>query len=109
VTFSGFASSVSKAAGKPVTFAIALGSIALWAATGPVFGFSEGWQMVVNTGTTIVTFLMVFALQHTQNRESQAINARLDELIRAIPGARNALIVIDADPEADIEALRCKP
>ena len=90
--FHQFSSAVSQAAGKPVTFAIAVGLIALWAVTGPVFGFSETWQLVVNTATTIVTFLMVFVLQHTQNRDGEAVQAKLDDLILAVRKADNRLI-----------------
>ena len=90
--FHQFSSIVSQGAGKPVTFAVACGLIALWALSGPFFGFSETWQLVVNTATTIVTFLMVFVVQHTQNRDGEAVQAKLDELILAMKRADNRLI-----------------
>lgn len=90
--FDRFSNAVSKGSGKPATFATACGLIALWAVSGPMFGFSETWQLVVNTATTIVTFLMVFVLQHTQNRDGEAVQAKLDELILAIQHADNRLI-----------------
>ncbi|HTO29727.1 MAG TPA: low affinity iron permease family protein [Pararhizobium sp.] len=79
--FSKFSGAVSDIAGKPVTFVLAVAGIVLWAVTGPFFGFSETWQLVVNTGTTIITFLMVFVLQNSQNRDGKAVQAKLDELI----------------------------
>jgi low affinity Fe/Cu permease len=83
VKFSDIASAASGEAGRARSFVAALGLILLWAVTGPLFGFSDTWQLVINTGTTIVTFLMVFLLQHTQNRDTQAIQLKLDEIIRA--------------------------
>lgn len=79
--FSRFSGSVAELAGKPATFVIAVAGILIWAASGPLFGFSETWQLVVNTGTTIITFLMVFVLQNSQNRDGKAVQAKLDELI----------------------------
>ena len=79
--FSRFSGGVAQLTGKPATFVIAVAGILLWAATGPLFGFSETWQLVVNTGTTIITFLMVFVLQNSQNRDGKAVQAKLDELI----------------------------
>ncbi len=90
--FHKFSSTVSQGAGQPVTFAIACALIVLWAITGPFFGFSATWQLVVNTATTIVTFLMVFVVQHTQNRDGEAVQAKLDELILAVKRADNRLI-----------------
>ena len=90
--FHRFSSAVSRGAGKPATFAAALGLILLWAVTGPIFSFSSAWQLVVNTGTTIVTFLMVFVLQHTQNRDGEAVQTKLDELILAVKQADNRFI-----------------
>ena len=79
--FSRFSGEVAQLAGKPATFVIAVAGIVVWAASGPLFGFSETWQLVVNTGTTIITFLMVFVLQNSQNRDGKAVQAKLDELI----------------------------
>ena len=89
--FTRFAKWTSRAAGHPATFAIAVLIILVWAATGPIFEFSDTWQLVINTSTTIITFLMVFLIQNTQNRDSAAMQLKLDELIRAINGAHNAL------------------
>lgn len=90
--FHQFSNTVSHGAGRPVTFAVACGLILLWAVSGPFFGFSETWQLVVNTATTIVTFLMVFVVQHTQNRDGEAVQAKLDDLILALRKADNRLI-----------------
>ncbi len=90
--FHEFSNLVSRGSGKPATFAVACGLIVLWAVSGPLFGFSATWQLVVNTATTIVTFLMVFVLQHTQNRDGEAVQAKLDDLILAVRKADNRLI-----------------
>lgn len=90
--FHKFSNLVSRGAGKPLTFSIACGLILLWAISGPFFGFSETWQLVVNTATTIITFLMVFVVQHTQNRDGEAVQAKLDDLIMALRRADNRLI-----------------
>ncbi len=92
----------ARAAGQPLTFIVAAGIIVVWAAVGPLFGFSDTWQLVINTGTTIVTFLMVFLIQNTQNRDSDAVQLKLDELIRALHGAENALIDLE---DLDVEEL----
>ena len=103
--FTRIASAVAHAAGKPATFIACVGVIILWAATGPVFGFSDTWQLIINTGTTIVTFLMVFLIQNTQNRDGVAIQAKLDELIR-VSEARNLFIGIEHLPEQEVEEFR---
>ena len=92
-------------AGHPATFCVAVVIILLWAATGPLFGFSDTWQLVINTGTTIVTFLMVFLIQNTQNRDSQAIQVKLDELIRSIQGAHLALLDLEELDDEDFERI----
>ncbi len=86
--FNNFATKTSTAAGQPLTFVIALTVIIVWAVTGPMFGYSDTWQLIINTGTTIITFLMVFLIQNTQNRDSTALQAKIDELLRAVEGAR---------------------
>jgi low affinity Fe/Cu permease len=80
--------------------------IVLWAAAGPVFGFSDTWQLVANTGTTIVTFWLVFVIQHTQNRDAAALQLKLDEVLRALATARNELIAVDREDDADLDSLR---
>ena len=87
-------------------FALALGTVVVWAVSGPFFGFSDTWQLVINTGTTIVTFLMVFLIQNTQNRDTGAIQTKLDELIRAIEGAHNALLDLEELDDSEIEHIR---
>ena len=104
--FSRFAKQTAKASGHPVTFLLACLVIVVWAATGPVFGFSDTWQLVINTGTTIVTFLMVFLIQNTQNRDSEAMQLKLDELIRAIKGAKNTLLDLEDLDDKELEQVR---
>lgn len=104
--FDKFAHAVSHLSGKPMTFAIACLVILAWAITGPMFEFSQTWQLVINTGTTIVTFLMVFILQNTQNRDGQAIQAKLDELILVSSKAENRFIAAEQMSEAEIQHLR---
>lgn len=93
-------------AGQPIAFILALGTIILWVATGPIFDYSDTWQLVINTSTTIVTFLMVFLIQNAQNRDGSAIQAKLDELIRAVADARNDFIGIEHLTEAELERIK---
>jgi len=96
----------ARVTGKPQAFLAALGLVILWAATGPIFHFSNTWQLVINTGTTIITFLMVFLIQATQNRDSEAVHLKLDELIRAIHGAHNALLDLEELEQKDLDKIR---
>ena len=106
--FSRLAKWTSKAAGHPAAFVGAVGIIVLWAILGPYFRYSDTWQLVINTGTTIVTFLMVFLMQNTQNRDSAAIQLKLDELIRAMQGAHNAFLDLEELTEEDLNSIRGK-
>jgi low affinity Fe/Cu permease len=103
--FTRFAKSTARSAGNPATFCVAVAIIVLWAAAGPFFGFSDTWQLVINTGTTIITFLMVFLIQNTQNRDSEAIQVKLDELIRSIDGAHLALLDLEDLDDKDLERI----
>ena len=104
--FEHLASRVAAWAGRPLAFALAASTIIVWVVTGPLFNWSDTWQLVINTGTTIVTFLMVFLIQNAQNRDAAAIQAKLDEVIRAIEGARNQFIGIEHLTEKELEAIR---
>ena len=104
--FTLIASWIAAAAGEPVAFAIALGLIITWLVTGPVFGYSDTWQLIINTATTIVTFLMVFLIQNSQNRDAAAMQAKLDELLRAIDTARGQFIGIEHLTDKQIEDIR---
>jgi low affinity Fe/Cu permease len=94
------------ATGRPITFSLAVGVIVIWAITGPLFNFSDTWQLVINTGTTIVTFLMVFLIQNTQNRDAEAVQVKLDEIIRAIGNAKNELLDLEELEEKDLDEIK---
>ena len=104
--FTRFAKWTARAAGRPATFIGASVLIVAWAASGPLFGFSDTWQLVVNTSTTIVTFLMVFLIQSTQNRDSEAVQVKLDEIIRAIGDAKNELLDLEELEEDELDEIR---
>jgi low affinity Fe/Cu permease len=104
--FSRFTRWTERQLGRSITFALAFLAIILWAATGPLFGWSDTWQLVINTGTTIVTFLMVFVIQNTQNRDTAAIHLKLDELIRVNKAARNSLISLEEQSESEVEEVK---
>jgi low affinity Fe/Cu permease len=104
--FHNFAKQLSAEVGSPWAFIAALGIVVVWSVTGPLFKYSDTWQLVINTGTTIVTFLMVFLIQNTQNRDAKAIHLKLDELIRCIKGARNTLIDLEEMSEEELDNLQ---
>lgn len=104
--FRRFAHRSSEAVGSPWAFILAVVVILAWAVTGPMFGFSDTWQLIINTGTTIVTFLMVFLIQNTQNRDAKALHLKLDELIRAVSEARTRLVDVEDLSDAELEKLR---
>jgi low affinity Fe/Cu permease len=104
--FTRFSKQVARVTGQPVTFSLAVLVILAWAITGPIFQWSDTWQLIVNTGTTIVTFLMVFLIQSTQNRDAEAVHIKLDELLRVTPGAHNVLLDLEEMEEADLARLR---
>jgi low affinity Fe/Cu permease len=104
--FRNFAASVADRVGSPWTFLAGAGAIAVWAISGPIFHYSDSWQLVVNTGSSIVTFLMVFLIQNTQNRDAQAMQLKLNELIRAVSNARNTMVDLENCTEEEIAALR---
>jgi low affinity Fe/Cu permease len=105
-TFHHFARQLAEAVGSPWAFLLALFVVVVWLASGSTFHYSDTWQLVINTGTTIVTFLMVFLIQNTQNRDAKAIHLKLDELIRGVTGARNRLIDLEEMSEAELDDLQ---
>jgi low affinity Fe/Cu permease len=105
--FAAAATRVSQASGSPWAFGLAFALVLVWLLSGPIFGFSETWQLVINTGTTIVTFLMVFLIQNTQNRDQQALHLKLDELLRAVDGAReSAFVDLEDRNQEELSALK---
>jgi len=106
--FHSFAHRVAEAVGSPWAFFFALLVVIIWAITGPAFGYSDTWQLVINTGTTIITFLMVFLIQHTQNRDSRAVHLKLDELIRSVGSARNRLVNLEECTDEELAHLEAE-
>ena|SRR5262245_41927228 len=104
--FTRFTKWTARASGRSVTFIVAVLIIVGWAITGPIFGFSDTWQLIINTGTTIITFLMVFLIQSTQNRDSEAMQVKLDELIHVMKGAQNALLDLEELEEQELDRIR---
>ena len=104
--FTRFSKWTARFCGQPVTFALAVSVLVVWAVSGPFFHFSDTWQLVINTGTTVVTFLMVFLIQSTQNRESAAINLKIDEIIRSTKGAKNALLDLEELEVSELDEIR---
>ncbi|KJF67673.1 low affinity iron permease family protein [Rhizobium nepotum] len=106
--FTRLAGGIASFSGSPIAFVAALGTVLVWGMSGPLFGFSEVWQLVINTGTTIVTFLMIFLVQNSQNRDSAAMEAKLDELLRAVEQARGDFIGIEHLTAEEIEEIRAR-
>ncbi len=104
--FTRFAKTTALYTGKPITFILAFSVIIVWAISGPIFKFSDTWQLVINTGTTIVTFLMVFLIQNTQNRDTEALQLKLDEIVRSIKGAKNQVLDLEELDEEELDKIR---
>ena len=104
--FTEFSKWIAEAAGHPISFTLALLTIIIWGVTGPMFGYSDTWQLLINTGTTIVTFLMVYLIQKTQNRDTETIHLKLDELIRVTKGARNMMLDLEHMDDESLKRLR---
>jgi low affinity Fe/Cu permease len=104
--FAAFAKAISRATGRPMAFLLAAGVVLIWLVTGPYFHFSDTWQLVINTGTTVVTFLMVFLIQSTQNRDTEALQVKLDELLRATTGCHNALLDLEELEDHELDRIR---
>lgn len=104
--FTSLAQAISHLVGTPAAFVASFAFVTVWALSGPLFGFSDTWQLVINTATTIITFLMVFLIQNSQNRDAAAIQAKLDELIRSVEGARNKFIGVERLTETQVEQIR---
>ena len=106
MNFDKLAQAVARSAGRPLTFITAVALVAIWGVSGPIFGFSDTWQLIINTGTTIVTFLMVFLIQNTQNRDTDALQVKIDELLRVTEGARLALLNLEEMKTDDLDRIK---
>ena len=104
--YTSFAKTAARIAGRPITFFFSALLIAVWLVTGPLFHYSDTWQLVINTATTIITFLMVFLIQNTQNRDARAIHLKLDELLRAVKGARTAMVALETSTDEELAELQ---
>ena len=104
--FTRIAKAAARAAGRPTTFIVAVAIILIWAATGPIFHFSDTWQLIINTSTTIITFLMVFLIQNTQNRDTEALQIKLDELLRSVETAHTVLLDLEELDDEELELIR---